>query len=77
MNTVLPPGAVGTAPDDGATRPLAALQDGLELVLHLRQPPPQVGVLGLQLRDALQKLLPLIHTGRIVGKNEQGARGSA
>ena len=60
-----------------AARPLAALQDGLELVLHLGQPLPQVGVLRFQLSDAIQKLLPLLHTGRIVGKNVQGARGIA
>jgi hypothetical protein len=38
----------------------------LQLVFELGEPPPQIGVLGLQLGDAIQELLPVVHDGAIV-----------
>jgi hypothetical protein len=52
---------------------LAALEDALELVFQLVQAAPQVGVFRLEVSDfrllfgdPIQKLLPIVHTGRIL-----------
>jgi hypothetical protein len=52
---------------------LAALPDLLEFVLQLPQTASQVSVFRLQRGDAIQKLLPIIHAGRILVKG--GAAG--
>ena len=57
-----------------AARALAALEDGLELVLQLGQAAPQVGVFRLQLGDTIQKLLPVVHTGHILVKDYEAGK---
>jgi hypothetical protein len=43
------------------TCPLAALVDLLELVFHLRQAVPQLGVFRFEFGNAIQELLPVVH----------------
>jgi hypothetical protein len=57
-----------------AASALAALQDPLEFLLHLAQTASQVGVFRLQRGNAIQKLLLIIHAGRILVKGDTAGK---
>jgi hypothetical protein len=78
--TVLGAAAVGSGGAGFLARvagAFTALVDLVELAFQLRQAAPEFSVLRLQLRDPIQKLLPIIHSGRIVVQDDEVARGTA